>query len=133
MKIEKLFKLLADGKRLRILMLLDSGELCVCQIMGALGISQPLVSRNLSLLSMAGFLSERREGKLVYYSINKDSSVPIAEAMKFLRGITKGDACAIADRASLRECAEIQKRTGKCDMKTFLEYMKKKRASRKNA
>ncbi|MGW8271895.1 MAG: ArsR/SmtB family transcription factor, partial [Thermodesulfovibrionales bacterium] len=61
-KIEDTFKLLSDGTRLRILMLLDRNELCVCQLMAILGVSQPLVSRNLSLLARGGFLEDRREG-----------------------------------------------------------------------
>ena len=60
-KVEKIMKLLSDNTRLRILMLLTRRELCVCQIMGVLGVSQPLVSRNLKLLGDAGFLS-RTEG-----------------------------------------------------------------------
>src|SRR4030042_5765138 len=70
-KLEKIMKLLSDNARLRILMLLTSRELCVCQVMGVLGISQPLVSRNLKLLGDAGFLEERKEGKLVFYSMKK--------------------------------------------------------------
>src|SRR5208282_6737131 len=64
-------KLLSDESRLRILLLLTKKELCVCQIMGVLNMSQPLVSRNLSLLLKAGFLKGRREGKLMFYKIKK--------------------------------------------------------------
>src|SRR5208282_784015 len=70
-KVLDLIKLLSDESRLRILMLLTKKELCVCQIMGVLNMSQPLASRNLSLLLKAGFLKDRRDGKLMFYSVKK--------------------------------------------------------------
>src|SRR3972149_3092293 len=114
-KLEKIMKLLSDNARLRILMLLTSRELCVCQVMGVLGISQPLVSRNLKLLGDAGFLEERKEGKLVFYSMKKKKDT------------LKGERILSEDLRSLRDCEEFQKKTGKCDMKTFSEYMSKSR------
>jgi DNA-binding transcriptional ArsR family regulator len=73
-KMEKIMKLLSDSTRLRILMLLTKRELCVCQIMGVLGVSQPLVSRNLKLLGDAGFLAERRKGSLfLFYEKKMDA------------------------------------------------------------
>ncbi|HXX57399.1 MAG TPA: metalloregulator ArsR/SmtB family transcription factor [Thermodesulfovibrionales bacterium] len=126
----KLFKLLADETRFRILVLLMRKELCVCQVMGVLGISQPLVSRNLGLLSGAGLLNERREGKLVFYSFKKK---PASVATKILEMINKGlkeDSGLRRDLRSLSDCGEFQKKTGKCDMKTFLAFMEEQRAKR---
>lgn len=128
--IVKLFKVLSDESRLRILMLLTSRELCVCQLMGILGISQPLISRNLSILSDAGLLNERRDGKLMFYSIKKDLSEPAQELIALLKMQLKDDKIFVDDLSSLAECTEFQKKTGKCDMKTFLAYMEKKRKQR---
>jgi len=120
-------KLLSDNTRLRILMLLTSRELCVCQVMGVLGISQPLVSRNLKLLGDAGFLEERKEGKLVFYSMKKKMDNLNARMVELLKDTLKGDRILSEDLRSLRDCEEFQKKTGKCDMKTFSEYMSKSR------
>jgi ArsR family transcriptional regulator len=127
-KLVNIMKLLSDKTRLRILMLLTRRELCVCQIMGVLGISQPLVSRNLKLVSDAGFLDERKEGKLVFYSLNKSLDDLNERMIELLKDTLKGDSILADDLSSLRECEEFQKKTGKCDMKTFSEYMAMHRA-----
>lgn len=129
-KVLKLFKLLSDEKRLRILMLLIEKELCVCQIMGVMGISQPLVSRNLSLLSNAGLLSERKDGKLAFYAVKSRLPEATAKIIGLLKEQLKDNEILKKDLNSLAECYEFQKKTGKCDMKTFLAYMDKKRKQR---
>lgn len=126
------FKLLADEQRLRALMLLDQKELCVCQLMGVLGISQPLVSRNLSLLRRAGFLEERREGKLVFYRVKAILPQDKSEIMRLMRRLLKEKRTIADDLQNLSECMEFQKKTGKCDMKTFLDYMKKRKGEKQN-
>lgn len=63
---------LADENRLRLLLLLRERELFVCQLMAVLNISQPLVSRNLTLLDREGLLDSRRQGKHVFYRLKKD-------------------------------------------------------------
>ncbi len=125
--IAKTMKLLSDPARLRILMVLSKRELCVCQIMGVLGISQPLVSRNLALLHDAGFLGERKDGKLVFYSIKKEMAPINKKIVGVLREGMKSDNILAGDLRSLIDCEEFQRRTGKCDMKTFSDFMKRKR------
>lgn len=126
----RVFKLLSDVTRLRIFMLLARRELCVCQIMGVLGISQPLISRNISLLNRAGLLNERREGKLVFYSLRKKPEPLVSGMLSVLKTELKNDKRVMDDLRSLAECHEFQKQTGKCDMKTFLSFMKKQRGKR---
>lgn len=123
----RLLKLLSDENRLRIILLLSRKELCVCQIMGVLGVSQPLVSRNLSLLSSAGLLSERKDGKLSFYSVRKDTPRTAEKVIKIIRDELKDDSVVLEDIDSLGECLDFMKKTGKCDMKTFLDYMKRKK------
>ncbi|QSX29634.1 MULTISPECIES: metalloregulator ArsR/SmtB family transcription factor [Shewanella] len=66
------YKSLADDTRLRTLMLIgQEGELCVCELTEALGLSQPKISRHLKLLREAGLLSDRRQGQWVFYRINE--------------------------------------------------------------
>jgi ArsR family transcriptional regulator len=66
----RIMKALADETRLRILaLLLDSGELCVCDLMAALQLPQSTVSRHLAYLKNAGWLDDRREGVWMYYQV----------------------------------------------------------------
>lgn len=126
-------KLLSDTARLRILMVLAKRELCVCQIMGVLDISQPLVSRNLALLNSAGFLDERKEGKLVFYSLRKDMALDRRKLFAVLTETLKSDSILKNDLRSLRDCEELQKRTGRCDMKTFSDFLNRKKDKRLQA
>jgi len=122
----RLMKLFSDDTRLRILMLIARKELCVCQIMGVLGISQPLVSRNLAMLSRADLIRERKDGKLVYYAINEEMPRSHKRTIELLQEMTEGDRTFSGDMNSLRDCEAFQKKAGKCDMKTLKEFMQKR-------
>ncbi|MGW8179351.1 MAG: ArsR/SmtB family transcription factor [bacterium] len=132
-EFEHIFKLLGDGTRLRILMLLEHDELCVCQIMAVIGISQPLVSRNLALLTRGGFLEDRREGKLVFYRANQHLDHIRKKVYDCVKEVLRGDDVVRKDRGILIECTEMQKRTGRCDMETVRDFLeaKRKAAARK--
>jgi ArsR family transcriptional regulator len=68
-----IFKALSDETRLRIIKLLEQGELCVCDITAALDMVQPKVSFHLGALKEAGLIKDRKEGKWIHYSlIEKD-------------------------------------------------------------
>lgn len=65
-----LFKALADETRLQILaLLLAAGELCVCDLIAVLQLPQSTVSRHLAYLRKTGWVSDRRCGPWMYYSI----------------------------------------------------------------
>jgi ArsR family transcriptional regulator, arsenate/arsenite/antimonite-responsive transcriptional repressor len=66
----RFFKALGDEMRLRIVALLSHGELCVCHIEEALGLSQSNVSHHLSVLRNAGIVEPHRNGKWVYYRVS---------------------------------------------------------------
>ncbi|MFP2394287.1 metalloregulator ArsR/SmtB family transcription factor [Enterobacter ludwigii] len=67
----QLFKALSDETRLSIVMLLrEAGELCVCDLCSATAESQPKVSRHMALLRESRLVSDRREGKWVYYRLS---------------------------------------------------------------
>ena len=67
----QLFKALSDETRLSIVMLLrEARELCVCDLCSATAESQPKVSRHMALLRESGLVSDRREGKWVYYRLS---------------------------------------------------------------
>lgn len=67
----QLFKILSDETRLAILMLLrESGEMCVCDICGATSESQPKISRHMAILREAGLVLDRRAGKWIHYRLS---------------------------------------------------------------
>jgi DNA-binding transcriptional ArsR family regulator len=66
-------KALAAIQRVRILMLLKPGELCVCQIVEVLGLAPSTVSKHLSLLTAAGLLDSRKDGRWMYYRLPEGS------------------------------------------------------------
>ena len=69
---ETVFKCLSDETRLMsTLLIFTRGELCVCELMDALGESQPKVSRHLAQLRACGLLTDQRRGQWVYYSMSK--------------------------------------------------------------
>ncbi|WP_242975817.1 metalloregulator ArsR/SmtB family transcription factor [Desulfosporosinus sp. FKB] len=71
-KIAEFYKALGDEIRLRIIDMLSEQEMCVCEIIERLGLSQPAVSHHLKILKHAGILRDTKEGKWIYYSLNTD-------------------------------------------------------------
>lgn len=70
----RLFKALADENRLRILELLQRGERCACVLLENLQLSQPTLSHHMKILCDAGFVTGRKEGKWIYYSLNRQAA-----------------------------------------------------------
>lgn len=70
--LAELFKVFGDSTRIRILTVLFGEEMCVCDITEALGMNQSAVSHQLKILKQAKLIKNRREGKLVYYSLADD-------------------------------------------------------------
>ena len=66
---------LADDSRQRILQMLLEGEMCVSDIVEAFRISQPSVSHHLAILKQSGLVTSRKDGKQVFYAINRDNVV----------------------------------------------------------
>jgi ArsR family transcriptional regulator len=69
-ELTSIFKALSDETRLRIIKLLEEGELCVCDITTALDLVQPKISFHLSALKEAGLIKDRKQGKWIHYSLN---------------------------------------------------------------
>ena len=68
-KKSKFFKALGDNTRLKILGLLAIKELCVCEVMVALDLTQPTASHHLRILENVDLVTDRKEGKWVFYSL----------------------------------------------------------------
>jgi len=78
------FTALADPVRLRVLSMLadaSQGEVCVCDFVEPLGKSQPTISHHLKILSEAGLVSGERQGKWVWYSLNRDRLAALRAAI----------------------------------------------------
>ncbi len=71
-KIAQTFKGLGDATRLRLLSILFNGETCVSDLAEQTGISQSAVSHQLRTLRSLGFVSNRRDGQNIYYSIDDE-------------------------------------------------------------
>ena len=83
--LANLFKALSDETRLLMMnMLLRHGELCVCDFVGAMEITQSKASRHLRYLLNAGLLDDRREGLWSHYRIKKD---PGGQPQAFLKSV----------------------------------------------
>jgi ArsR family transcriptional regulator, arsenate/arsenite/antimonite-responsive transcriptional repressor len=76
-------KALSDETRLRIVNLLYDREMCVCDIMESLHITQTKASRHLAVLKSSGLVSDRKSAQWVYYSIVKDDSLSFVDAIVF--------------------------------------------------
>jgi ArsR family transcriptional regulator, arsenate/arsenite/antimonite-responsive transcriptional repressor len=89
LRIEVLFRVLADPTRLRLLNLIADREICVCYFVEILGISQPKISRHLAYLRRAGIVAARRQGKWMHYRVvgprDPVAASILRETMKHLR------------------------------------------------
>ena len=72
MRLVDFYKLFSDMSRLKILYLLSMEEMCVCDISATLGMNQSTVSHQLKTLRNSRLIRYRREGKVVYYSLDDE-------------------------------------------------------------
>jgi ArsR family transcriptional regulator len=68
-ELETFFTALGDSTRLNMLRLIGDEELCSCEVMAALELTQPTTSHHLAILERAGVLTSRRSGKWMFYKI----------------------------------------------------------------
>ena len=71
-KLAGFFKVFGDFTRVRILWALDESEMCVCDIAYLLDMTQSAISHQLRVLKQASLVKSRREGKVVYYSLDDE-------------------------------------------------------------
>ncbi len=70
----RITKALADAQRVRILMLLQQGERCVCQIVEVLGLASSTISKHLSILEDADLIVGRKDGRWAYYRLSSGNA-----------------------------------------------------------
>jgi len=96
---ESVLKAVSDPTRVRILKILEGGEICVCQIIAILALGQSTVSKHLFLLRAAGFVKDRRDRKWVHYSLDRGNGSPYAGRMlRNLREWLNDDPVVVRDR-----------------------------------
>lgn len=104
------FKCLSDETRLHATLLIHiEGELCVCELMEALGDSQPKISRHLAQLRNCGILDDARRGQWVFYSIARDLPQWASAILDSAR-----DGCAIPLKSFSRNLKSMKNRPECC-------------------
>ena len=84
--LANLFKALSEPIRLRILvLLLDKGELCVCDLVDTLGLSQSVTSRHLAYLRNNDIVTARREGVWMYYQLTTYAQLELMPLFDFIQ------------------------------------------------
>ena len=103
-KLAQLFKALSDETRLRIVnLIIETGEICVCDIQRVLGFTQTKVSRHLAYLKHSGILQDRRLGGWMLYSLI-DADDPTKKILfKELRDLFQNEHILKQDLEKLRE------------------------------
>src|SRR5467141_160468 len=81
------FHALSDETRLEIVRLLSHGERCVCELQGVLDAAQSRLSFHLKTLKDAGLVSDRRDGRWIYYALKRDA---LDEIVEFASGVKPG-------------------------------------------
>jgi ArsR family transcriptional regulator len=81
----EIFKAMADPCRLKILMLLREGELCVCEIMIGLDRPQSSTSHHLSILKDAGLIKERKDGRWSRYRLSEGAVIDMLNLVKLMK------------------------------------------------
>jgi ArsR family transcriptional regulator len=96
-------KALADLQRVRILMMMGTGELCVCQIIEVLALAPSTVSKHLSILSGAGLVDSRKAGRWMYYRVPEGSAgESVRPVLKWLGEMLKNEPVVAQDAKKLK-------------------------------
>lgn len=82
---QQILRAISDPTRLNILRLLRLRAMCVCELMAALDIPQPLVSHHLRILKDCGIVDDRKYGKFIFYEIASKTVIKIIEALDDLK------------------------------------------------
>ena len=114
-----IFKALSDETRVRMLKLLEGGELCICKIMEVLEMKQSRVSRHMGILKNARLVKDRRDGKWVHYSLNpKPEDLCCKEMISLMAECLKNQETVMRDQKKLQKLLEREIkglwRPGKC-------------------
>jgi len=93
---------LADESRVRALIALTRGPLCVCQIAELLQLAPSTVSRHLSILRLGGLVEARKKGRWIFYSIPDEPDTSVLQSLEWIRGSLRKDSRIIEDARRLK-------------------------------
>ncbi len=100
----KVTKALADENRVRTLLALRQGELCVCQITELFGLAPSTVSKHLSILFQAGLVESRKDGRWIYYKLpGQDAPVEVRETLDWIEQSLADNPHVLADVKQLQK------------------------------
>lgn len=74
-------KALGEENRIKIVGILCEEEMCVCELIEKLGLSQSAVSHHVKILKQAGLITDKRRGKWIFYSLNKKAFEDLAKTI----------------------------------------------------
>ena len=95
--------------------LLEERELCVCELMQVLGMSQPRISRHLGVLKNAGLVNDRREGKWVYYSLQDSADEnELQTILDSLLTLENSNPIVLQDKNNLKKAIRLSEVDGPC-------------------
>ena len=101
-------KALADENRVRTLLALRKGELCVCQITELFGLAVSTVSKHLSVLYQAGLVESRKDGRWIYYRLpGKAAPVAVREAIDWAKKSLAENPRVIEDLHALKKINQL--------------------------
>ena len=103
-------KALAEENRLRILLALESDELCVCQLIELLELAPSTVSKHVSVLRQARLVEGRKDGRWMFYRL-ADESAPseVTEAINWVKASLAGNGRILADAKRLNDILKIDR------------------------
>jgi ArsR family transcriptional regulator len=90
------FHALSDPTRVEIVRMLSHGERCVCELQNVLGAQQSRLSFHLRVLKESGFVTDRKDGRWVHYSLNRAALDEIAAFATAVRPGKHAGSCATA-------------------------------------
>ncbi|MHC4434480.1 MAG: ArsR/SmtB family transcription factor [Planctomycetota bacterium] len=103
-------KALSDENRVRALMMLTRGELCVCQLIEMLGLAPSTVSKHMSILRQARLVEARKQGRWMYYRLaDDDCQKQVAQAIEWVRDSVAKDKRIRADAREVRRVCKMDK------------------------
>jgi ArsR family transcriptional regulator len=114
-KLAGQFKALSDETRLKIISLLIKQDLCVCEIIDALNMTQSAVSHHLKILKNAELVEDRREGKWIFYQLHDNNLQVLGEKFfqEFVQPACSKDNSASCTRDVISICEAITNKSAK--------------------
>ena len=105
-------KALSDKNRVRVLMALGRGELCVCEIIELLGLAPSTVSKHMAILKQACLVDSRKSGRWMHYRLpGREAPAEVRGAIRWVRGAIKSDPEILADGSRAEAIRRMDKQT----------------------